>query len=84
MKQLSFDFHFHKELRIGDEVKIVSKSCGGSFCPCKRGRIQLIRIFPDGWSLGCSSRRPPVGTTFYQVDGNYFLRKDLKLLRRGR
>ena len=81
MKQLSFDFH--RELKVGDEVKIVSKSCGGNFLPCKRGRIQLIGIFPDGWSFGCS-RRPPVGTTFYQVDGNYFLRKDLKLLRRGR
>ena len=82
MKQLSFDFH--RELRIGDEVKIVSKSCGGSFCPCKRGRIHLISIFPDGWVERCRYRRPPVGTTFYQVDGNYFLRKDLKLLRRGR
>lgn len=81
MKQLSFNFH--RTLRVGDEVKIVSKSCGGSFCPGKKGRIQLISIFPDGWSQGCYDRRPPVGTTFYQIDNNYFLRKDLKLLRRG-
>lgn len=85
MEQLSFNFFGFKK---GDRVKIVGKSIGKKiedyfdqerFFKCAF-TIEDVRVFPVGWS-SCYGQKPKVGEKFYLVAGNYFLGKDLKMVR---
>ena len=81
MKQM--ELPFAKALRVGDKVRIVSKSCGstrGIYHP-KKGVIKGIGIYPNGWQPSCEERLPSIGETYYKVIGNYYLKQDLKLIR---
>jgi len=74
---------FEDDFKVGDRVQFVSKSLGRTNFPHTYSeRIDKVYTYPEGYNAGTRSkypnRTPKIGQTYYNIDGYYYLTKDLK------
>lgn len=81
MEQLELPLKFG--FQVGDRVKVVGKSIGDHLRHYNHTRfeatlvINRVSIYPADWNYSACNP-PKQGETYYLIDGNYFLAKDLK------